>query len=136
MNTWDTGTAYVREYSNLWATALTPEQRDHTCGYWYVVADGAAPHTAFRSREALDTWLRERGLTLTGDLPGTWSNEHGVSGIAGMYRTSSERDRATYDALTPVLVATVPDNGNSVEARITEDSYGVRTVHVMNVNYR
>lgn len=136
MNAWDTGTAYVHEYGNLWVTALTPEQRDHTCGYWYAVTDGAYAHTAFSSREALDAWLAERGLTLDSDLPGMWSNEHGVSGVTGMYRRSSERDRSAYDALTPVLVTTVTDNGASVEARITEDVYGVRTVHVMNVNYR
>jgi len=135
VNTWDTGTAYVREYSNLWATALTPEQRDHTCGYWYVVTDGATAHTAFRSREALDTWLRERGLTLDSELPGTWSNDPGASGISGTYRTSSERDRATYDALTPVLATTVIRNGELVEAKIAADGYGVRTVHTMNVNY-
>ena len=46
-----------------------------------------------------------------------------------------DRDLDRFESLDPILVTTVWDNGELVPAKITEDD-GVRTVHLVNVNYR
>src|SRR5438445_296985 len=77
---------YQQTYSELYACALTQEQHERTCGYWFTVTNGAMAHTAFATRAGLDRWLAERGLALEGELPaaGTW----GTSRIVGEYRTA------------------------------------------------
>jgi hypothetical protein len=127
--------AYTREHGNLRATSLTREMHEHTCGYWFTVTSGAMAHTAFRTRNELDVWLAERGLTLSNALldAGEWS----TTAISGSYRTSLDRDIDRFDAIIPLLTTRVMDNGQFTPAKITEDEwYGIRTVHYMNVNYR
>ena len=62
--------------ADLRATALTLGQHGRTCGYWYTVTSGATAHTAFAARAGLDRWLRERNLTLAGQLQaqGEWAS--------------------------------------------------------------
>lgn len=127
-------TAYVREFDNLHATALNQEMHDRTVGYWYTVTSSAGAHTAFRLQYELHQWLSERGLTLASALPET-AGEWATTAIIGRYRSVLDRDRDRFDALVPMLVTTVWDNGELVPAKITEED-GVRTVHCMNVNYR
>jgi hypothetical protein len=126
--------AYVREFDDLHATALTQEMHERTAGYWYTVRCGALAHTAFRTLDDLHQWLSERGLSLASSLPdtrGEWANVQ----VIGTYRSNMDRDRDRFDALVPMLVTTVMDNAELVPAKITEED-GVRTVHYMNVNYR
>jgi hypothetical protein len=124
---------YIREYGGLRATSLDRKGHERTCGYWYVVTNGATPHTAFRTRDEVDVWLYERGLSLAQSLPdaGTWATTE----ITGSYRTSMDRDAARFGAIDPILVTKQMDNGVWTLAKVTEDD-GVRTVHFMNVNYR
>ncbi len=131
--------AYVREYDNLWASALTREMHERTAGYWYAVENGAVAHTAFKSREELDGWLSERGLALSAELPPAGRDvvdgDVGHVRVIGRYRSLMDRDRDRFESLEPLLMTTVIDNGEWVPAKITEEA-GVRTVHFMNVNYR
>ena len=79
--------SYTRHYDKLYATTLTREQHERTCGYWFTVTNGATAHTAFATRAGLDRWLAERGLSLENELPeaGTW----GTTRVAGQYCTES-----------------------------------------------
>lgn len=126
--------AHVQEYDNLWAHTLTHEMHERTVGYWFTITAGAVAHTAFRTREELDRWLGERGLTLATDLPAA-GEDGGTAKVVGRYRTNMDRDVARFDALEPIIYTTVTDNGEHTPAKITEEN-GVRTVHFVNVNYR
>ena len=127
--------AYVREYGNMHATALTREMHERTCGYWYTITDGAMAHTAFRTRDELACWLAERGLSLGTPLPDT-TGAYGTTAVVGSYRTLVDRDTARFEALNPILITKVWDNGERTLAKVSEDAEGIRTVHLMNVNYR
>ena len=137
---------YRQTYASLHATTLTPEQHEHTCGYWFVVTNGAMAHTAFATRGGLDRWLIERGLSLESELPeaGTW----GTTRITGSYRTESHGEfSATEDnpyrmveddawhQIDAVMATAEMSNGDYTMALITEDD-GVRTVHTLNPNVR
>ena len=126
--------AYVREFDNLHVTSLNREMHERTVGYWYTVTSGATAHTAFRTREELDQWLSERGLSLASPLPQA-AGEWATTQVIGRYRSVMDRDLDRFESLDPILVTTVWDNGELVPAKITEDD-GVRTVHLVNVNYR
>ena len=41
---------YKQTYDSLHATTLDPEQHKRTCGYWFIVTNGAMAHTAFATR--------------------------------------------------------------------------------------
>lgn len=68
---------------SLTLSSLTQEQHERTCGYWYVVQDQHAPHTAFRTREALLGWLADRNIKLTRGLPA--HGEHSFQYLEGQY---------------------------------------------------
>jgi hypothetical protein len=136
---------YRQAYSNLWATSLTREQHERTCGYWFTVTHGpGTAHTAFATRAGLDRWLSERGLSLENDLPeaGTWGNTR----IAGEYREESHGEFVSDDyrdgmgegdfySLRPVLATQTWSNGRITLALITEED-GIRTVHTLNPNVK
>jgi hypothetical protein len=130
-----TENTYIREYGNLYVASLTREMHERTCGYWYTVTNGATAHTAFRTRAELDDWLAERGLSLATSLPRD-AGVYGSTAVVGSYRTSMDRDVARFDAIAPILVTQVLDNGKRTLAKVTEDERRVRTVHFVNVNYR
>ena len=132
-------------YNKLYATSLTPEFHEKTCGYWFTVTNGATAHTAFATR-ALDRWLSERGLSLESELPaaGTW----GTTRILGEYYEQSHgefsatednpyrmvEDDAWYQ-IKPIVITADMSNGDYTLALITEDD-GVRTVHTLNPNVK
>jgi hypothetical protein len=131
-------------YSNLVATTLTREAHEHTCGYWFTVTTGAMAHTAFRTRDGLDQWLNERGLSLESDLPeaGTF----GTTRVAGEYRavwhgeflSDDPRDgmgEGDFYSLKPVAVTATLSNGDYTLALITEEG-GMRVVNTLNPNVR
>jgi hypothetical protein len=136
---------HAQVYASLWATSLTPEFHEKTCGYWFIVTNGAAAHTAFATRAGLDRWISERGLALKDELAdaGTVSNAR----ITGTYRTvmhgefsPSEDDpyrmtEGDWPPPDPVLATAVMSNGQYTLGLITEDD-GVRTVHTLNPNVR
>lgn len=122
----------VTTYDRLHVCRLTPEQHARTCGYWYTVQSRCTAHTAFATRAGLDRWLSERGLTLTNELPaeGDWCE------IIGSYRTDSHLCHASaLDLFTGLRTRTL-SNGDYVEAVITTDEDGLRTVHTLNPNVR
>ena len=135
---------YTLVYDQLYATSLTREFHEQTCGYWFTVTNGSTAHTAFTTRAGLDRWLTERGLSLENDLPeaGTW----GTTRVLGTYRTVSHgefvsddpRDgmgEGDWDSLRPIMATATLSNGDYTEARITEED-GVRTVHTLNPNVK
>lgn len=138
--------SYKQVHGNLWASSLTQEAHERTCGYWFTVTSGACAHTAFTTRAGLDRWLSERGLALEGELPeaGTWGNTR----IVGTYCAESHGDFVSDDyrdgmvedeawhSLEPVLATAALSNGDYTMALITEDAGGVRTVHTLNPNVR
>jgi hypothetical protein len=126
--------AYARTYERLWLCSLTEEQRTRTCSYWYTVTDyGSTPHTAFRTKAALLTWLQRRGLEVEGDIP-----EHGVWGsfrIKGGYRQSMHLDEQEFYRNTGEHTREL-SNGDFTLGIITKDPDGLRTVHTLNPNVR
>jgi hypothetical protein len=134
-------------YGDLWATSLTPEFHERTCGYWFAVTSyGSTAHTAFATRAGLDRWLSERGLSLENDLPA--AGTAGTTRIVGEYRTESHGEFVSDDCrdgmgegdfytLCPaaVMVTAAMDNGDYTLALITEEG-SVRTVHTLNPNVR
>jgi hypothetical protein len=125
----------ISEYASLHATSLNREQHEQTCGYWYVVRNGAMAHTAFATRAGLDRWLSERGLALENELPepGEW----GTTRVVGSYRERCYLyDAAEFDQLRPVLATAVMSNGDYTLGLVTEGEAGQRTVHYLNPNVR
>lgn len=135
---------YTRIYDQLYATSLTPEFHERTCGYWFTVTNGATAHTAFATRAGLDRWMSERGLSLESDLP-----EAGTSGttrILGTYRAESHGEflsddpresmgEGDWSSLRPIMATATLSNGDYTLALITEED-GVRTVHTLNPNVK
>lgn len=125
----------MKSVTDLRATALTPEQHERTCGYWYTVTSGATAHVAFFTRAGLDRWLWERNLQLQNQLPdqGQW----GSTPIVGSYRERSYLDDADeFEMVRPVLATAKLSNGDYTLALIDEDADGVRTVHYLNPNVK
>lgn len=123
----------ITESSDLRAHALTPEQHEQTCGYWYTVTNGALAHTAFATRDGLDRWLRERNLKLfAGFGTGEWSTVR----IHGTYRQQYHMSTDEFDAIRPVVATAAMSNGDYTLALIDEDALGIRTVHTLNPNVK
>ena len=118
-----------REHGPFWVSHLTPEQHARTCGYWFTVTESATPHTAFATREGLDTWMRLRGLELDQDLP-----HEGSARILGTYRERCYMDPAQFEAVDSGRLFRTLDNAEYTLGKITEDADGVRVVHYVNVN--
>lgn len=122
-------------HNNLDVTVLNDSQHRRTCNYWFVVTSGASPHTAFETKAGLLEWMMERGLCLSKALTkaGTWSTQR----IHGSYRTEShygDDSVAEFDAITAYIDTRTLSNGDYVEAKITIDPDGIRTVHTLNPN--
>jgi hypothetical protein len=118
-------------HKKLWTCWIDEEQHRRTCGYWFLVyADGMA-HTAFETRAGLDRWLRERGLSLGNEL----DSQPSSSPIVGEYRTESHMEAQALAGLTGELTRSL-SNGDYVDAVITTDADGLRTVHTLNPNVR
>lgn len=123
-----------RTHTNLSVCSLDPTSHARTCGYWYVVQESAGPHTAFATRAGFEKWMAERGLSLDGTLPD--APEWGFCRIAGSYRTHCHfTDADAFPGLGGLRSRTL-SNGDYVEAIITTDADGVRTVHTLNPNVR
>jgi hypothetical protein len=119
-------------YARLYVCRLNEEFHRRTCGYWYTVTDYGTPHTAFVTRAGLDRWMSERGLSLAGSLNEVPSH----CAIVGAYRTESHlHDAADFAGLEGEHTRTL-SNGDWVEAIITHDPDGLRTVHTLNPNVR
>ena len=127
----------IETHSNLWIASLDLAHHLRTCGYWFTVTKGAAAHTAFKTREGLILWLHERGLKLCDPLPAI--RVPGSLHIKGQYRTECHftvNEVTAWYALRPVIESRTLSNGDYVEAKITEDADGIRTVHTLNPNIR
>jgi hypothetical protein len=114
-------------YTGFHLISIDAEQRAKTCGYWYLIQTyGCTPHTAFRSKAALLLWLGERGLEPTAHIPDP--GEHSVQQLKGSYRTCyvGANDFRKLDGVQTVVLS----NARYVDAVITHDPDGIRTVHV------
>lgn len=122
-----------RTYTALWCTRLSADSHRRTCGYWYTVTQSTMAHTAFRSREALDLWLSDRGLM----LPAPMDNPEGDwCGIVGTYREHVHMiDPAEFDKIEGLQTRDM-SNGEWTKAIISTDADGIRTVHTLNPNIR
>ncbi|MGH8078495.1 MAG: hypothetical protein ACREPE_14390, partial [Lysobacter sp.] len=120
-------------YDKLHLMTCDESMRARQCGYSYVVTSAATAHTAFHKQHQLVSWLAERGLTLTAELP-----EHGVSSeqsIAGRYCTAAFPSTIQFDRLEGVRTRTM-DNSHWTAATITKDKGGIHTINSVNVNCR
>lgn len=123
----------IRTNNSLIVCRLTPEQHAQTCGYWYTVTQGAMAHTAFETRAGLDKWMRERGLTLDGELS---DKEWGWCHIKGEYRECSHlHDADTFEQIHGDRTRTL-SNSDYVVAILERGSDGIITVHTLNPNVR
>ncbi len=118
-------------YSQIEIAHLTEEQHLRTCGYYFTVRANGFAHHGFRTRNALDNWLQERGLALTDNMdePGAFTI------IKGQYRAkmlwSLEQLDALFGYQTRIL-----SNGRYTKAIITTDDAGVRTVYCLGPNVK
>jgi hypothetical protein len=126
-------------HNNLWLTSITPEQHEKTCGYWYLVTTDHRSFTAFTSRACLYRWLEERGL----DIDESKLAPHGEFSsqpIKGTYSQRwyfSDEEQAQFNNLQGVILETRQcDNAQYTLAKITRDSAGMRTVHLLNCNVK
>ena len=135
---------YTLVYDKLYATSLTPEFHEQTCGYWFTVTCGSTAHTAFATRAGLDRWMSERGLSLENDLPD--AGTFGSTRVVGEYRTASHGEfvsdnpsdsmgEGDFYSLQPIAATASMSNGRYTLALITEDD-GMRTVHTLNPNVK
>lgn len=123
----------TQAFSNLYLRTLDQQHHERTAGYWYTVTAGAISHVAFATRDQLLSWMAERGLRLTADLP-----EQGVSSgqnIAGSYRVACVPHTLGFNDIDGVRTREMC-NGRWTAATITVDADGVRTVHKANPNCR
>ena len=120
-------------HSNFWVARLSREQHLRTCGYWYTVTADHMAHTAFATRAGLDRWMRERGLSIDGELSDT---EPSHCRITGTYRTTSHlHDADTFEQIPGERSRTL-SNGDWVVAVLERGPDGVVTVHTLNPNVR
>jgi hypothetical protein len=125
---------YLRTHERLHLCCLNPRQHSNTCGYWYIITQGGgSPHCAFRTKAGLMQWAAKRGLYFPCVIPnpGTYLS----CPIGGSYREEVHlHDAETFDALKVQIDTRTLSNGDYVEAKITFDPDGIRTVHTLNPN--
>lgn len=120
-----------RRHEKLTLMCLTAEQRALTCDYWYTITTfGSTPHTAMRTRAALEFWLQTRGLHLTRPLPDTLGT-HTVIPLEGQYR---ERFHSRMEDLPQTgRKILVMSNGAYTEGRVTQEE-GCAVIHAVHAN--
>lgn len=131
------------EYHQLSIIALDSEQQKNTCGpYKYLVRQNHGPHRGFKTRAGLVRWMEERNLTVIA-IPrpiesGAWDNPRtNCCDIKGSYSERWHLDKETFYALEHVAVrTTTPNNGEYVEAIITNEDARQWCVHTLNPNVR
>jgi hypothetical protein len=123
----------TQEYKDLFCHRLNEQQHGQTCGYWFTVRQSSFAHTAFGTRDGLDRWLSERGLSLKDELP-----EPGTSSrIIGSYRQTSHmvEDAAIVEQIDGIKTR-VMSNGHWVVGVIVTDADGVKHIHACNPNVK
>lgn len=119
-----------RKHENLWLCCLTAEQRERTCAYWYTITiGGGTPHTAFRTRAALERWLERTGVHLTANLPDEIGT-HQCQKLDGAY---IERLHGWYADMPDGRPFVKMSNGQYTEGRVTSEN-GIRVIHHTNCN--
>lgn len=126
-------------YENLSVVALNAEQHAQTCNYWYLVQDTCYAHTAFTTRQGLERWLDERGLTC--EIPTAIKVEDYGKGLSnrsevvGKYKCVMHFSMEEFYALPAIVRTKTLSNGDYVDCLITQGD-GFRTQHVMNPNVK
>ena len=130
----------MRLYGNLSVTALNAEQHRQTCNYWYLVRETCYAHTAFTTRQGLERWLAERGLTC--EIPTAINVEDYGKGLSntnpvtGKYGTKMLWSMDEFYGLPNVVVRSKTlSNGDWVEAMITQED-GLRVEYTLNPNVK
>ena len=117
-------------YTKLTVTRLEPEESEKTCGpYKYLVHNHWASHTAFVTRAGLDLWLKERGLSIYGDI----ETERWCP-IDGWYAKESHMMHPyEFEQIEGERIK-VLDNSNWTLGIVNCDNEGFTTVHYLNCN--
>jgi hypothetical protein len=119
-----------RQHCNLYVSHLTPEMASRTCGpYYYTVTDMSMAHIAFCTKEHLDLWMAERGLSLKSDISKSGSG----SEIKGHYYTDCTMNAVDLLAM-PGIRTRRCSNGQYTLCVITEDADGNKIEHYANPN--
>lgn len=123
------------EFKRLHLVCFNEEMHHNSCKYWYAIRSyGSAPHTAFRTREALEFWLAKRELRLARPIPAA-TGTHAVIDIIGTYRLKSHTNPGDviYEMIQrdPFLHLS---NGRYTSALKGRDSAGIVTIHYLNPN--
>ena len=124
--------SYRQTYSKLAVASLTPEQHAKTCGYWYVVQNQCMAHTAFATKEHLQKWADERGLTLP-ELPAN-RGEHSCGDIKGSYSDAMHMDPEAFHALRPNARHVLKLSNGDYTRGLIHDEGGHKVVHYLNPN--
>jgi len=117
-------------------TALHEDMVEMHQGYWYLVYRHYSSFTAFRRRDSLLRWARERGLISEKKIPSRGKDRHGV--FSGTYARRCWLDLGGFNSLSDVVYETMKmDNGEYTQVRITHQTIkGTRmaVVNYVNVN--
>lgn len=123
----------METYSNLTLCALDREGNARTCNYWYVVQNNHGPHTAFRTKSALLSWLDAMNLKLkdteSSDIPDP-DTKHAFFWIEGTYNRMRHASSGSLAAVNGTNCR-VLENGDYRPGKISVDPNGIRTLHVL-----
>lgn len=126
----------IRHHNNLWLASLASEQMSRFGGYLYVVTAAATSHTAFRTRFALDEWLKRNDLEIQGELPP--EGVHGAFQVSPGYYTCSHMDTAEFKRILDQTPSSQRirhlDNGQYTQGLIGKHDSGEVVIHYLNPN--
>lgn len=120
-------------HGSLHLIALTPEQREQTCDYWYLLRSKSSPFTAFRSRAALEFYLALHRLELAAPLPDTLGT-HAVIDVEGTVREIAHSSRETLPRIGQKVLHM--SNGDYTLGIACEDDQGTVLHYVLPAFYR
>ncbi len=73
------------EFNKLQLFIQDKDKEPIGCGYYYIVTNGSGSHTAFRTKKALNVWLKNTAIKI--GKRGYWS---GVVHLEGQYTSAME----------------------------------------------
>ncbi|WP_347990235.1 hypothetical protein [Methylomonas sp. AM2-LC] len=120
----------IQIHNNLVLTSINKIVHLRTCGYWYIVTDKGAAHTAFRTKAALLAWLSAINLSVDGDIPEVdpFTVTHFI--IKGEYKSTYQSYSGT-NAYKPFYCL---NNGRYRQGKAVTDDNGIVTLYMTNIN--
>ena len=109
---------FLQTRENLSIRAWSEADRRCSHGYKYTVQSGSSPLTAFRSRDSVVLWLRERNLTC--DIP----QEGEFSKIKGSFQTNLVMwSKEEWDACKYIDTGIGLSNGDYTDIKFTLENW-------------